>query len=410
MKHYVIVGCGTAAVGCVEGIRSADKEGKITIISAENHPAYCRPLISYFLEDKTTEEKMRYRDASFYEENGCDVMYGTRVTEIDVERKTVLTDRNVEIPFDKLCVATGSSPFVPPMENIENVEKKYSFLTLDDAKALKEAVEPSARVLIVGAGLIGLKCAEGLCALTENITVCDLSDHILSSILDAADAEVVQKHLEEKGIRFFLHNSVKSFENNNAVMQGGEQIPFDILVTAVGVRANIGIFRDAGGDCGRGITVNERMETSVCDIYAAGDCTESRDVTDGNIKIMALMPNAYMQGFTAGCNMAGGEKTFDNAIPMNSIGFFGYHLMTAGRRNGKEFVQTNNESVKRLYFDGERLVGFVLLGDVKNAGIYTNFIRSRIPVDDSVTENMKKSPNLSLYDIKKRRNILGSVV
>lgn len=410
MKHYVIVGCGTAAIGCVEGIRSVDKQGRITIVSAENHPAYCRPLISYYLEDKTTEEKMKYRDDSFYEENKCDILFGATATKIDIGSKTVLTDKKEEIPFDALCMATGSSPFVPPMQNIEKVEKKFSFLTLDDAKKLKEAVKPGCRVLIVGAGLIGLKCAEGLRAATENITVCDLSDHILSSILDTEDALVVQKHLEENGICFSLHNSVKCFENNNAIMNNGEQIPFDILVTAVGVRPNIGAFQDAGGVCDRGITVNERMETSIADIYAAGDCTESRDITDGKVKIMALMPNAYLQGFTAGVNMAGGEMAFDNAIPMNSIGFFGYHLMTAGPRCGKEIVTKDQESVKRLYFDGNRLVGFVLLGEVKNAGIYTNFIRNRLPVDNSVMESMIKNPNLSLYDPETRRNSLERVV
>jgi len=292
----------------------------------------------------------------------------------------------------------------------ETVENKFSFLTLDDAKKLKETVKPDCRVLIVGAGLIGLKCAEGLRAITENITVCDLSDHILSSILDSEDALIVQKHLEENGIRFYLHNSVKSFKKNTAVMQSGEEISFDILVTAVGVRPNIAEFKKVRGTCGHGIAVNERMETSLPNIYAAGDCTESRDISDGKVKIMALMPNAYLQGFTAGVNMAGGDRVFDNAIPMNSIGFFGYHLMTAGARTGYEFKENDNGNVKRLYFDGNRLIGFVLLGDVKNAGIYTSFIRNQIAIDESTKERLIKTPNFTLYNSETRRKSLESVV
>lgn len=410
MKHYVIAGCGTAAIGCIEGIRSVDKDGTITVISAEHYPAYCRPLISYYLEEKTTEEKMAYRSNTFYKDNGCEIIYGAKVIEIRKENKTVLTDTGAVIPFDKLLVATGSSPFVPPMENIETVENRFSFLTLDDAKKLKETVKPDCRVLIVGAGLIGLKCAEGLRAITENITVCDLSDHILSSILDSEDAFIVQKHLEENGIQFYLHNSVKRFENNLAVMQSGEEIPFDVLVTAVGVRPNITAFKNSGGACGRGIAVNERMETSLPNIYAAGDCTESLDISDGKIKIMALMPNAYLQGNTAGVNMAGGEALFNNAIPMNSIGFFGFHLMTAGTRSGKMREYRTQDSLKRFFFDENRLVGFVLIGNVKNAGIYTQFIRQKTVIGNQENEDFVKIPTLELFDAESRRKVLESVV
>ena len=410
MNRYVIIGNGTAAVGCIEGIRTVDKAGSITVISSENRPAYCRPLISYLLEDKTTEKKMSYRSDNFYSDNGCTVMYNTNACEIDTDKKCVLTDTSSFVPYDKLCIATGSSPFVPPMENLDKVEKKFSFLTLDDAVELKKTVTTSSKILIVGAGLIGLKCAEGLHAITKDITVCDLSDHILSSILDFDDAMLVQKHLERNGIKFSLHNSVPGFCGNTAVMQNGEEIEFDILVTAVGVRANISLFKNAGGQCTRGITVNEKAQTSLEDIYSAGDCTETTDISDGKTKIMALMPNAYMQGYTAGVNMAGGSRVFDNAIPMNSIGFFGMHLMTAGQRNGELSHTLSENAVKRLYFDNEHLVGYVLIGDVKNAGIYTKLIRERSPLDADTKKKMINAPTMELYDAQFRRRTLESVV
>ncbi len=409
MTKYVIIGNGTAAVSCIEGIRSVDKTGTVTVISKERHNAYCRPLISYFLENKTTEKKMTCRDENFYSENGCNVIYGEAVR-IDAEKKCIYTDKEDTVFYDKLCIAAGSSPFVPPMENLDKVEKKFSFMTLDDAVALKKEVTAESRVLIVGAGLIGLKCAEGLRFTTEKITVCDLSDHVLSSILDFEDASIVQKHLEANGIKFSLNNSVTRFENNTAVMKNGEKIPFDILVTAVGVRANTAIFKEAGGICGRGITVNEKCETSLKDVYAAGDCTETTDVTDGTTKIMALMPNANLQGTVAGVNMAGGERSFDNAILMNSIGFFGLHLMTAGIRKGNVAETNENGAVKKIFFEDNRIVGFVLIGDTRNAGIYTNFIRNRIPADDILEEKLKDMPNISLYNDEMRRNFLESVV
>ena len=184
MKRYVIVGNGTAAVGAIEGIRTTDRDGAITVVSEERRPVYGRPLISYYLEGKTGLDKMNYRPADFYEKNGCRVIFG-RAVSIDPEKKTVLLDGGESLPYDELCVATGSRPFVPPFEGLDTVEKKFSFMTLDDALALEKELDADARVLIVGAGLIGLKCAEGIKNRVGRVTVCDLADRVLSSILDS---------------------------------------------------------------------------------------------------------------------------------------------------------------------------------------------------------------------------------
>ena len=157
MKEYVIIGNGVAAASCIEGIRSTDKDGKITVISEENYPVYCRPLISYYLENKTDTERMNYRDADFYEKSGCEVIYGKKAVSVDSASETVTLNDGTKLPYNALCVATGSSPFVPPFEGLDKVENKFSFMTLDDTLAIEKAVNCDSRVLIVGAGLIGLK-------------------------------------------------------------------------------------------------------------------------------------------------------------------------------------------------------------------------------------------------------------
>ena len=162
MKQYVIIGNGVAATGCVEGIRSADSEGKITVISGENRPVYCRPLISYYLEGKATPEKMNYRSEGFAEKMNCEFFYGKQAVQLRQDDKTVVLDDGTVLPYDEVCIATGSVPFVPPFAGLDTVEKQFSFMTMDDALALDAAVNKDSRVLIVGAGLIGLKCAEGL--------------------------------------------------------------------------------------------------------------------------------------------------------------------------------------------------------------------------------------------------------
>ena len=131
MKQYIIIGNGVAAAGCIEGIRSIDKDGKITVISEENHPVYCRPLISYYLENKTDPERMNYRSADFYDKMNCDVFYGKKVIRIDAYSKKIVLDDDTKLPYTEICVATGSSPFVPPIEGLDTVEKKFGFMTLD---------------------------------------------------------------------------------------------------------------------------------------------------------------------------------------------------------------------------------------------------------------------------------------
>ena len=243
MKQYVIVGNGVAAAGCIEGIRSMDPAGKITVVSEEKHAVYCRPLISYYLEKKTDLERMKYRGDDFYEKMGCEVRYGRKAVRIYPEGKTVLLDDGIVLPYRSLCIAAGSSPFVPPFAGLETVEYKFSFMTLDDAQTLAAAATKDSRVLIVGAGLIGLKCAEGLRNRVSCITVCDLAPRVLSSIFDTECAAMMQEHLEANGIRFLLGDSVDRFEKNTAFMKSGEIVNFDLLVLAVGVRPNTALMK-----------------------------------------------------------------------------------------------------------------------------------------------------------------------
>ncbi|MDR1812289.1 MAG: FAD-dependent oxidoreductase [Candidatus Fibromonas sp.] len=376
---YVIIGNSAAGIGTVEGIRQSDKDGEITVISSEPHHTYSRPLISYLLLGKVTEEKMKYRGNDFYEKNKVRFLHAT-AKEIDAKKKQVVLDNGERIAFDKLLVATGSSAFVPPFEGLDSVKDKFTFMSLDDARNLGAVLGKEKRVLIVGAGLIGLKCAEGILNRVAHITVIDLAPKILSSILDDDGAGIVQKHLEGKGIEFRLSCGVKSFAGGTAVLESGEKIDFDILVLAVGVRPNTAILNGMA-KTERGIVVNDKSETSVPGIYAAGDCTQTLDVSSGQNKIMALLPNAYMQGECAGLNMAGVENSFAKAIPMNAIGFFGLHVITAGNYTGDVYFKADGKNYKRLFYGNNKLNGYIMIGDVEKAGIYTSLIREQTPLD-----------------------------
>ena len=410
MKQYVIIGNGVAATGCIEGIRSVDKEGAITVVSEENHEVYCRPLISYYLEKKTDLERMRYRDEAFYEHMGCQVLYGKKAVSINKEKKEALLDDGSVLPYTSLCLATGSSPFLPSFEGLDTVPEKYSFLTLDDALALEEAISETSRVLIIGAGLIGLKCAEGICKRAASVTVCDLADRVLSSILDDDAAAIVQRHLEANGLSFLLGDSVARFDKKTAQMNSGAVVDFDVLVLAIGVRANTALAKDAGGEVGRGIRIDSHMRTSLSDIYAAGDCAEGMDISSGETKVLAILPNAVLQGYTAGQNMAGENVTFEKGIPMNSIGFFGLHIMTAGTYEGEIYEERTEDTLKRIYTKDDLLKGFMLIGLEERAGILTSMIREKTLLSSVNFEIMKKVATTAAFPADIRRKKFGGVV
>lgn len=407
--HIVIIGNSAAAVGCIEGIRKNNQEADITVISNETHHTYSRPLISYLLYGKTDEQRMKYRPNSFYEENRVTAVLGKSVVRIDKDNKKVDLDDGQIVAYDKLLVATGSKPFVPPMKGLDSVEKQFTFMTLNDAKALEAALFPSASVLVVGAGLIGLKCVEGIRDKVASVTVVDMADRILPSILDAEGSALVQKSIEQKGVKFILSNSVKEFKGNTAFLTNDDILNFDIVVVAVGVRPNVELVKEIGGDVNRGIITDERCHTSIPDIYAAGDCTESYDITVNQHRILALLPNAYMQGESAGYDMVGASKPYDKAIPMNAIGFFGYHIITAGSYDGEAYVSADGDSYKKLVVKDGVLKGYILIGDVRRAGIYTKLIREQVPLDTIDFELIKEKPQLMAFAKAERAKQLAGV-
>ena len=411
--NYVIIGNSTAGIGCVEGIRRIDKDGSITIVSDELHHTYSRPLISYLVQGKVTADKMMYRPKGFYQDNGVSLVSGVSAVKINADIKTVELSDGKTVPYDTLLVATGSRAFVPPIEGIDSINSKTVFMTMHDAGKLDSMINSGKRVLIIGAGLIGLKCAEGILGRVSSITVVDLSPRVLASILDNDGAKIVQNRFEEKSVQFMLSQSVRRFESSAAgqecscaVLDNGSEVIFDIVVLAAGVRPNTELLAGIA-HIDKGIVINDRCETSRKDIYAAGDCTESIDVSSGKQKIMALLPNAYMQGECAGVNMAGGNKNFDKAIPMNAISFMGLHIISAGNYTGDVYETINEGVCKKLFYSDNRLNGFIFIGDIEKAGIYTSLIRERTPLDTIDFTLICEKPGLMAFTKEDRMVKLG---
>ena len=404
--RYVIVGNGPAAVGCIEAIRRQDTEGTITLFSKEAEHTYSRPLISYLLEGKTDLARMRYRGEDFYRENGVDARLGVAAVAVDTQKRTVAGSDGASVAYDRLLLATGGRPFVPPAEGLETV-KYHTFMTLADARALEAALTPESRVLIVGAGLIGMKCLEGIRHKVREVTVVDLAPQILASILDAEAAAMVQAHVEQQGVAFRLGDSVARYAPGEALLRSGETVPFDVLVMAVGVRPETALAVSMGLDAERGISTDGRGETAIPGVFAAGDCALSHDITTGKDRVLALLPNAYMQGERCGEAMSGAEVEEVRSLPMNSMGLFGLHMITAGVMEGESHIRRENGSYKRLCTRDDRLMGYILVGDVERAGIYTSLIRDQVPLHTLDFALMLEKPQLMAFSKRDRLIRLG---
>lgn len=408
--RYVIIGGSAAAIGCIEGIRSVDKTGEIILITRETEWNYSRPLISYLLEGKTTRDKMWCRPDSFFTRNGVTVKAGVLATALDAGDRTVRLSTGERLAYDRLLAATGSRPFVPPIPGLETVERTFCFQTLSDASALAEALRPESRVLILGAGLTGVKCAEGIRGLCAQIAIADLAPRVLPAVLDDTAAAMVQARMEEKGVRFYLNDSAAAFRGNTARLQSGTELEFDVLVTALGVRPNTQLVADAGGAVDRGILVDGRCATTLPDVYAAGDCAQGYDAVSGEKRMLPLWPNAMLQGETAGINMAGGRADYTQGIALNASGVFGLHMITAGSYEGESFTVQRDGSYKRLVTADGVLKGVIMVGDVSRAGIYTDLIRKKKPLSEIDFDLIRESPQLMAFSQKDRRVQLGGEV
>ncbi|WP_456438026.1 NAD(P)/FAD-dependent oxidoreductase [Desulfurobacterium sp.] len=390
---YVIVGNSAAAVGSINGIRKVDKEGEITVITYEKEGCYSKPMIADILVD-LPEEKLIYKDKKFFEQKNVRVLLGTKAIKIDPEKKEVVLDTGIAESYNKLLISTGAKPFVPPIKGNEK-EGVFTFTELSKAKAAKEYITKNGikDVVVIGSGFIGLEVAYFLRKKGINVYVVELLNKVLGKALDNRGSEIVEKIMRDIGINFFFEDTVEEILGNEKVesvkLKSGKIINAEMVIVAIGVRPNTELAQTAGIKVNRGIDTNLFMETSIPDIYAAGDCVENIDITDGTKKNLPLFPLAFEQGLVAGLNMAGKKMKYLGGLPLNSLKFLEeVPVLNAGIVEPPDStyeVLVNDRFEKRGYYrkaiiKDNRLVGFVAIGEIDRVGILTGIIRQKLDV------------------------------
>lgn len=440
---YLVIGNSAAGLACAEAIRGADTGGSIAVVSREPYPAYGRPLISSLLKGDVDEAHMHLRGEDFYKQRHIHTFFGSAACAIDAEQRTVLLADGTTISYEEACVATGSTPFIPPMGNFEGKENTFPFLSMDNCKEIvatvetwrdahghgTAAAEPDAprpfHAVVLGSGLIGTKAAEGLTHLCSNITTIDRNTRVLPRVLDAQASTLMTAILEERGVSCITDDTIDHVDAEGpdpAIITGvtltsGTVLPCDVLITAVGVRPNAQLLEEAGAQMGLGVVCDEHMHTSLDHLYAAGDCTQTTDVLDGALRPIALWPNAVSQGTVAGHAMVAartGERAQDpdsypSGFAVNAVEIFGASLITAGIINPPDdagyqvrIVAEGTTYAKFVTKEG-LLKGYILMNRPERAGIYTTFIRDAVPLSDLAPEVFSKTRNIEMRDLTASR-------
>ncbi len=382
MEKLVVVGNGMAGVACVEQILKHAPKFEITIFGDETHVNYNRILLSSVLAGEKSPDEITLNGLDWYERNGIRLRLGVRIVDADVRGKTVAGDDGSVTPFDKLLLATGSSPLMPP---IEGIEKKgvFVFRTLDDTRQLLERAEKGVRAVVIGGGLLGLEAARELQVQGCDVTIVHLMETLMERQLDFAGGRFLKNKMESIGVDVLLGRSTSAVLGGRTVesvmFKDGTRIRADLVVVAAGIRPNSELARMIGLRVNRGIEVNDYMETSHPDIFAVGECVEHRGICYG------LVAPLLEQGKVLAATITGNKgPVYEGTVPAAKLKIMGVDVFSAGEIIDSspeiETVRYEDSALgiyKKLTLRDGKVAGAVLVGDASDSHRYMDWLRSQ---------------------------------
>ena len=407
---YVIIGIGAAGMTAARTLRELAPQDEIVMLSVDEKP-HSRCMLHKYLSHERDADGLNFVPDDFFTENNIWQIPGQRVTKLDTRAKKVYYGtEGYACDYDKLLIATGAESFIPPVGDLRTAPNVFGLRHLSDAKAIDEKARTAKKVVIIGSGLVGLDAAYGLLEQKKEITVVEMAERILPIQLDEKGAAEYQKRFEKAGCRFCLGRkgadtlTNEKGEITHVVLDNGEKLECDMVIVAAGVRSAVAGFEDSGLVIDRGIKVNDYMQTSEQDVYAAGDVTG----------LSGIWPNAQKQGRIAAQNMVLGNKFMyvDRFAAKNTINFFGLVSLCVGALNPEEgdqvIARESRDQYERAIFRNHRLVGFLQQGDISHDGIYQYLIKNGIDLAGREEEIFSLS-FADFYDVKENGEYIYSV-
>ena len=390
--EYVILGNGIAGVCAAETIRQYDSEGGITMVADETFTPYSRPMIAMVLSGEVASDKLPIRSTSFYEDLKITAVLGSRVSGIDVDQKRVMIQNGTSLRFDKLLIATGADPRPIKAEGI-NLKNIFFMRTEAHIRNMLAVIPQTKKALVLGGGLVGFKAAYGLLQRGLDVTMLITSGYPLSMQVDEAAGKMILDELRDYGLKVRVGISVEAFDGNGSVsgahLSDGTRTSCDLVVVGKGVLPALSFVPRDKIEVDLGILVNEQMETSSTDIYAAGDVAELVDISRKTRWVNAIWPEAVTQGRITGVNMTGRPMRYKGSLSRNVLRILDLDVMTMGLVNPPETSEyevicagePRRRTYRKLVFRKNILAGAVLINAIEQGGIFMGLIQNEIPLN-----------------------------
>jgi phenylglyoxylate dehydrogenase epsilon subunit len=404
---YLVVGSSHAALEAVTAIRMHDAEGSLTLLTRDPHLPYSPTVLPYVVSGRSAPEGIFLRDEKFFADNRVQLKRGTALKALHAERNAAELADGSEIVYEKVLLATGAAPAIPPIPGLNKVT--YHVLrTLDDATRLNAAMKQSKNAVVIGAGLVGMHAAENLVNAGANVTIVEMAKQLTDGYFDATAAKLIEKAFTDNGARIVIGSRVVQLAPTATgallTLENGTTLEADLLLVATGVRPNMDYLIGDQIARDRGILVSDTMQTSVANVWSAGDCAQAKSFfTDAKV-MNAILPDATEQGRIAGMAMAGdpGAKHYPGGVPLNTYHFFGRHAISVGSSKlpegatGGEVVTRFDEATGRylkvIFLEG-RLLGIYGVSEFFDGGVMCQLILRRVDLS-AVKDRFVANPML----------------
>ncbi len=378
---YLILGAGAAGINGAKTLRELDPEGEITVVSKDTE-IYSRCMLHHVISEKRTVADLNFAEGDFFEKYQVAWENDAIAKELDTGERRILLNNGKSLHYDKLLIATGSSSAIPPLKNLREGRGVFGLRNLEDALAIREAAKKVKSAVVLGGGLVGLDALEGLLGEAIDITVVEMANRLLALQLDHVAAKKYEQLFKSKGVNILTGRRIDEvlLDGSGAVravkLDDASLINCEMVVVATGVRPNLDFIRDNTIALNRGILINERCETNVRDVYAAGDVCGKNPI----------WPLAVKGGIVAAHNMAGKTMVMDDAFGLrNSINFFGLETISLGLVEAPDdsyrvFSYKHKEVYKKAVYKDGIIYGAILQGDIAYSGVLTHLIKNKIVV------------------------------
>jgi NAD(P)H-nitrite reductase large subunit len=384
MKH-IIIGNGVAGTEAAKNIRQRALLSEILIFTQDHYPFYSRPRIPELLAREVMVEKIFVYTIEWYHKNKIQLYLNCTVKHIDPKnQKITLTDGSA-FSYDKLLLATGSNAVLPPIDGINTSRGVFTLRTVEDVVNISRSIAGAKTFTVIGGGLLGLEAGNALRKLGFSVTVVEFFDRLLPRQLDGSGSVILQKQMEGMGLKFILGAQSRAIQDEGSLrklsLNDGRVIESDFILASAGIEPNTTLAGEAGISVNKGILVNDRMETNVSDIYAAGDAAEHKG------RIYGIWPASQRQGVVAGINMSGGNENYSGTVPSTTLKVAGIYLTSMGDISAEDktverfqLKDTDKNIYKNLFIKDGKIIGAIFLGDKKNASEIEQLMQKKVDV------------------------------